>query len=219
MNVSLGIIVILLLIVVWQSSIYTTCMEFFNSAVVKAKNGDYYRVVSSYNDTEEAANKISEINLFTINLIKKLQSVYIVSKGSTPEYIKGFEVTSILLDRFRSESLSENDPVDFTKTSYTKNKGEQIALCLREKNSGYNKLHSTELLKFVMLHELAHIITPELQHSSTFWTNFRFLLDFCKKYNLYQSENYAKNNVTYCGLNIEYNPAYDAYTMSYFDSI
>jgi hypothetical protein len=213
-----NIVIILLIIVIFYDNICSTYNEFFHSIMIKSNlDGETYKVASDYIDSKEAADKMADINLFTIKLIDKLKSVYINSDAQTPEQKKGLVVTNILLSKFNSNSLSENDPIDFTKTSYTKNKGEEISLCLREKISGENKLHSSQLLKFVMLHELAHIITPELEHTPLFWNNFRFLLDFCAKYDLYRSDNYTINNTMYCGMKIEYNPFYDnRRTVSFF---
>jgi hypothetical protein len=91
-----------------------------------------------------------------------------------------------------------------------------ISLCLREKYSGKNVLHSLDILLFVMLHEIGHVITPEYNHTRRFWTNFKFLLEFCDVNDIYYSPDFDSNNVKYCSIDITYNPRYDKLLYSYF---
>lgn len=197
--------------------------EYFTmQRVTSSIDSNKYLVVNSYTDKEKAADLIAQINIFTINFIKKLKDTYltpayvVTPHMSEYEYDKGKEITIILLERFKPESLQENEPESPDKTSYTLNKGQTISLCLREKISGQNKFHDIDIIKFVLLHELGHVITPELNHSVLFWTNFRFLLEFCVKYDLYTAVDYNKTNVNYCGLNVTYTPTSDTTLSSYF---
>lgn len=188
--------------------------EFFTMTRVKSTI-DYneYAVVNSYKDKQEAADLIGKINLFTITFIKKLKEIYLetsdIADSDQLEFEKGREITLTLINRFNSKSFQENEPDSPDKTSYVTNKGDIISLCLREKVSGNNRFHNIEDLKFVTLHELSHIITPELSHTPLFWSNFKFVLIFCKKYKIYEAPNYDKDNVNYCGLTISYNPIND----------
>jgi hypothetical protein len=176
-----------------------------------------YPVVAKYENTKIAANMIGDMHIFTSNLIKKLKSVYLVDVfQQTPEYAVGINVTKLLMKRFHHDSLEENDPPSADKTSYVLNKGEIISLCLREKQSGQNKFHDLNILKFVMLHELSHMISVSVNHDVEFWTNFKFLLEFCEKYDLYKVPDYEKNNINYCGLNVSYVPSMDKKLKSYF---
>lgn len=194
--------------------------EFFTLTPIKSSvDGNIYKVDARYDDKEIAADYIGKMNVFSINLLKKMKEVYLSEDGltnETPEYMKGRDAINILLKRFNSDSFKENDSTDPNKTSYTTDKGRIIALCLREKNSGKNKLHDIELIKFVLLHELAHCITVSYDHNLDFWVNFRFLLEFCVRYNLYKSIDYVKNKTVYCGLEVEYSPLSDPNIPSYF---
>lgn len=210
----IGNSIILVLLLICIKIFYS---EFFYSTKIKAVDGNKYMVLSQYHDKDKAAELISEINIFTLKLIKELKSSYITNPDiESKDYIQGRIMTERLIHRYSSKSLRENEPVSPLQTSYTMNKGEIIALCLREKKSGMNRFHSINELKFVLLHELAHIITVEMDHSPLFWKNFKFLLEFCEKNDLYKSSNYEKNNKVYCGLNIEYNPIFDVNVKSYF---
>ncbi|MGL5936428.1 MAG: Wss1p-related putative metallopeptidase [Cetobacterium sp.] len=177
-----------------------------------------YMVVAKYQDAEKAAELIANLNSFAGNLISELKKVYLEPRIniSEKEYNKGREVVSILMRKFNPKSMRENEPDSPKNTSFTTNKGEIISMCLREKQSGENKFHDMHTLQFVFLHELAHIITKEMDHVSNFWVNFRFLLEFCKKYNLYETKNYNKENINYCGMEVTYSPLEDRNLYSYF---
>ena len=185
---------------------------------VKSKlDGNNYRVIKKYNNHNDASDMIAEMNLFTKKLIKSLRHVYLEHPDvRTSDYEIGKTFTITLMERYYPESLSENEPESPQKTSFTKNKGEEISLCLREKTSGQNKMHDADLLKFVLIHELAHVISIRLNHGKEFWVNFKFLLEFCERHDLYKSQDYKKNNTVYCGMYIRYNPAYDVNSASFF---
>jgi hypothetical protein len=217
-------IIVFLLIIIFHQYVIDTCYEYFNTTRITSNiDGRTYKVLSIYGDENRAADIIAELNKFAFDVIRSLKKYNdanidkIYDFGIKEEYLKGKDMYNILIHRFNPNAVSENEPENANTTSYTTNKGEIISLCLREKQSGKNKFHSIDVLKFVFLHELAHIVTPEYQHTDVFWNNFRFLLDFTEKENLYVSKDYAKQNELYCGINIKYNPIYDNNrTVSFF---
>lgn len=109
-----------------------------------------------------------------------------------------------LKDRFRPTNISEGSPND-KYTSYSVNKGEKIVFCLRSKDKK-EKLVKENIITFVALHELAHVMTKSVGHTDEFWTNFQFLLKIAVKLKLYQNTNYNNNPVEYCGTNITDSP-------------
>ena len=220
-DIIIVILVVMLIYCILKDPVY----DYFTMTNIKSDiDGITYPVVSKYEDKQKASDLMAGINVFTRDMIQKLKATYIdkdldpkfIETPKEVEYRKGKEVTLILLKRYNSSSLKENEPETPDKTAYTINKGDTIALCLREKVSGKNEFHDLEILKFVMLHELAHIITKELDHTQVFWTNFRFLLEFCEKNGIYTSANYFSKNSNYCGLPITYTPVLDKNLMSYF---
>lgn len=80
---------------------------------------------------------------------------------------------------------------------YTVNKGEKIGLCIEDDEN---------TLFFVVLHELAHVITKSYGHDETFWKNFEFLIKQSIKINIYDYKNYNKNPSNYCNKEILYTP-------------
>ena len=93
-------------------------------------------------------------------------------------------------------------------TAYSENKGERLAFCVTTTKAG-NKLIDENTLIFVAIHELSHIATKSIGHTTEFWQNFKFLLKNAKKINIYTPENYKENPKKYCGLKITDNPYYD----------
>ena len=59
---------------------------------------------------------------------------------------------------------------------------------------------------FVVIHELAHIMTEEIGHTPLFWENMRFLLEKAKEEGIYKPINYVKEPVQYCGMEINTTP-------------
>jgi WLM domain len=58
-------------------------------------------------------------------------------------------------------------------TSYSVNKGEKIVMCVRQKD---NSLVPKNVVMYVGIHELSHIMTSDIGHTPEFWDNFKFLL-------------------------------------------
>jgi hypothetical protein len=226
-NLAFILVILALLILLAKPALVS---RFNSSYVLATRDGRQYRVIDKYSEKEKAANLIADINHFTTRLIQELSDEYATEKDEQPildkeqaakkqrEIQRGRLIVTALQKRYNAKALIENDPPSAKETSYTQNKGEIIALCLREKITGQNKFHSLDVIKFVMLHELAHVVTPELDHSESFWNNFRFLLEFAEKKRLYSAPNFAEEPQHYCGMTIKYNPVYDdVHTKSYFD--
>lgn len=112
------------------------------------------------------------------------------------EYIKQF------CNRINKLVLLENAP-DGKYTSYTVNKGEEIALCLRSKKTG--QLHDINLVMYVVLHELAHVACPEVDHTELFKKIFVFFIKIAIILKIYKKEDYYHHPQEYCGLTINEN--------------
>lgn len=109
-----------------------------------------------------------------------------------------------LKTRFQPDNISESTPHE-KYTSYSVNKGEKIVFCLRAKNKK-EELVSENIIVFVALHELGHVMTKSVGHTDEFWNNFQFLLKIAVKLKLYQNTNYNNNPADYCGTKITDTP-------------
>jgi hypothetical protein len=157
-------------------------------------DGNVYRV-QNLPDKQEAAEKMAEIRA---NL-EKLIDHY---KGDPASM--GDPRIRIMVERFHPDNMCENDLND-DSTSYSENKGEKIVVCLRDKKPGY-PLVDTNTIMFVILHEMAHLMTTTIGHTPEFWTNFRIILNDASKIGIYQPENYAHSPKDYCGMTITDSP-------------
>jgi hypothetical protein len=87
-----------------------------------------------------------------------------------------------------------------------------MAFCLQKSEKSEEvsrKLIDEELLFFVAMHELSHVMTKSVGHTKEFWDNFKFILTEANKANMYVPVDYEKTPKEYCGMNISNNPYFD----------
>ncbi len=190
MEIAVIIFIILTLIIIY-SEVLTESFETVQK--LATDNKMYY--VQNYENNEEAANVLSRLANKSIDLID-----YVVSKYPSNQSVKRLK-EKFNPDKIR-EAEHEND-----STSYTINKGEMMHLCLRQKNSN-KSIHDDNLLMFVIIHELAHIMSQSVGHNNEFYDNFKFLLRESVKKGIYNPVDFQKTPVNYCGINVTNNPYY-----------
>ena len=61
-------------------------------------------------------------------------------------------------------------------------------------------------MMFVAIHELAHLMTKSIGHTTEFWDNMRFLLKEGIKINVYIKQDFNSIPVDYCGTKITDTP-------------
>lgn len=156
-----------------------------------------YKVIGEFPDKTKAAETLEILDNFAKKMLEILNKKYLQSKLR--------DAIIFLNNNYRSDSLVENLPNSTKNTSFVENKGEVFAVCLRQNG----EIHNMHTLQFVVLHEMAHLMTKGYGHESDFWQNFKFLLNEAKEGGIHIPKNYGRNNAKYCGLNIYYNPFYD----------
>jgi hypothetical protein len=110
------------------------------------------------------------------------------------------------LERFTPDVWVEND-MSSPDTSYSENKGQKIVVCLRDKKKPPQyPLVQENTVMFVMLHEMAHLMTETIGHTQEFWANFKRMLQDAIQIGIYTPVNYAQNPVPYCGMMITDSP-------------
>jgi len=186
------IIFIILTLIIIYSQVLTEKFETIQQ--IANDNKMYY--VQNYNQPQDAANTLSFLVNQSILLIDNLSKKYPNNNG-----------VHRLKEKFNPEKIREAEHED-NSTSYTINKGEMMHLCLRHKNNK-KSLHDKNLLMFVIIHELAHIMSTSIGHNDEFYDNFKFLLKESVQFGIYRPENFEKNPVTYCGINVTNNPYFN----------
>lgn len=161
------------------------------TSVVSTIDGRSY-TVRKLPDKVDAANKLAEISE---DLTKLVDHVYANFKDK--------EGVQQLKDNFNSRNITENTPGG-KYTAYSVNKGEQLSICLR--NVKDDTFIENNLILFVSIHELAHVMTEEVGHPPKFWSNMKFLLEEGETLGIYVPEDYGKNPKMYCGQEINSTP-------------
>ena len=109
-----------------------------------------------------------------------------------------------LVKNFNPNSFSETTP-DAQYTSYSVNKGEKIVFCLRDKTDGEN-LVKENIMTFVAIHELGHLMTKSIGHEPEFWNTFKLLLKIAIDHGIYKNINFNSTPKEYCGVKITDTP-------------
>ena len=147
-------------------------------------------IVSSSDNAPEKANTLAYINECIMKLIDHIRD------ENNHHIMK-------LCNRYTHSTLIENiDKKEYK--AYSLNKGEKIALCLENKDGSI--IEDKNILLFVTIHELAHIMSDSIGHTDEFWDHMKFLLEEAEKINLYQPVDYKKHPKNYCGMEVNSTP-------------
>lgn len=157
-------------------------VEFMKSAI----DGKEY-IVRKMPDSQEAADRLAALNVTLVKLITHLSARY----PTNPDVAR-------LAAKFNPAAVSEGG-MENGYTSYSINKGERIVMCIRQKDGGFV---DANVVVYVAVHELAHIMTTAVGHTGSFWRNFRFLLREAIAIGVYTKVDYAKKPSDYCGIKI-----------------
>lgn len=163
-----------------------------NLIYIKSKTDEDFHLVQNLPNKKKAANIMAIIK----DRIELLLN-YLKKNHRNDDRIKR------LFNRYDEDNIQETNLND-SGTSYSIDKGEQVNLCLRSKKT--QELHNINILMFVTIHELAHIMSKTYGHNQEFNNNFKFLLINAIKIGIYQNINYSKNKTNFCGMIVDNSP-------------
>ena len=155
-------------------------------------NGKSYGIQEMLPNANLTADRIAKLEKFTTDFMEYL----------TARYTNDVR-TQRLLDNL-AEIKMEESPFEDDTSSYTVNKGELIALCIRNKED--KDFHDWNTLLFVLIHELGHVASVTTGHNEEFIRNFKWLLERANEAGLYKPVDYSKSPITYCGVRVTNNP-------------
>ncbi|KAG2424929.1 hypothetical protein HXX76_014087 [Chlamydomonas incerta] len=141
-------------------------------AVQSRVDGRSY-IVQNLPDKQQAADLLGSINLDLVRLVQHMSAKF-----------PGDDRAVRLAANFDPDRVYEAGRRDIY-TSYSVNKGEKIVLCLRSRDVT-NELEEKNIIMYVAIHELAHLMTHEVGHTPTFWANNRLLLEEAVLLGLYR---------------------------------
>ncbi|KAH7492283.1 uncharacterized protein KRP23_1195 [Phytophthora ramorum] len=183
---------------------------------------NWYKVHEDLKQPTVAAETLDELNTLALSLIARLHQKYIEDPQGLerirPDKRKLVRNGIMSLKRnFRTASLEENIPSrSGGDTSYVIDKGDIFAVCVRDPTQNNQIDRDFNTLKFVMIHELAHIFTTSFGHDTLFWNNFGFLLHEAVELGAYKVTDNSKVHTPYCGITVSYSPLFDAKLDSYY---
>jgi len=163
-----------------------------NRVHIEAFNNIKYKVRES-DDKELMKKKADYLGRLDI---KAVQVINYMKENSIPNN----EIATRLQTRYSNASLSET-PITDEGAAYTINKG-PICICI-EKNGKFNDENDAF---FVILHELAHIMSNSYGHGPEFKENFNVIVKVAVKLELWKEANYEKKPEVFCGVEITSSP-------------
>ena len=167
--------------------------------VTSSVDGQTYSV-RDMPDKQQAADMMARVRLKMNKLKMHLEST-VPDKPQVKQLTRNFEAQSY---RFK-----EATP-DAEHTSYSVNKGEAVHFCLRQREGDDESIVDEEIITFVSIHEMGHMITKTIGHDADFWNNFAWLLQEAEKIGIYKHRDFKSHPVSYCGMKITDQPTYDA---------
>tara|TARA_B100000745_G_scaffold50207_1_gene30035 strand:+ start:157 stop:729 length:573 start_codon:yes stop_codon:yes gene_type:complete len=182
----------ILLVCIIAIFIYTNYIRksLYLSPITSSINSkEYY--VRNLPDKEIAADKLAELSVKLTTLTDSVDS---------KEKKVGIER---LQKYFKSDKISENIPGSLY-VAYSVNKGEELSICIREKDT--EKFIDDNTITFVAVHELAHIMSESTGHTEEFWSNMKYLLEEGSKLGIYRAVDYSQDPTIYCGMEINSTP-------------
>jgi hypothetical protein len=186
------IIVILIFVIIFNS--YNKYLQNSDLLIIEGIDGNNYYVRENF-DKDKAAETLFKLRQNLKNLI-----IFIENNSENDKEFPIYKENINLIKNKIDTVIIKETPETSSYTSYSVNKGEELFLCIRSKNT--NKIHDINDLLYVAIHEIAHIGCPEIGHTNLFFKINLYLLKKAVEFNLYKKENYNTNPREYCGIDL-----------------
>ena len=167
---------------------------------VKSSVDGFTYQVRDMPDKQSAADMMARVRIKMNKLKLHLETTF-PDKPQVKQLMRNFEA--------QAHRFQEATP-DAEFTSYSVNKGESVFFCLRQREGKDESLVQEDIITFVAIHEMGHMITKTVGHGPDFWNNFAWLLQEAERVGIYQHRDFRAHPVSYCGMKITDQPSYDA---------
>ena len=188
--VSFFVVLIFITIIYIHLETKSLDVKFVKSSI----DGNEY-LVRNEKDKQEAADLLAKIRANLTKIVDHLKNNIDLDKKAEID---------LLVRNYRPDRISESSPNN-KYTSYSINKGEKIVFCLRSRDHR-NALEREEIMMFVAIHELAHLMTASIGHTPEFWDNMKYLLQVGHRLGIKLKSDYNQDPVSYCGTKITDSP-------------
>jgi hypothetical protein len=170
-------------------------------------DNQFYKVRRRSKDKQKKADQLANLN-------NKL-NIIVTTLENDQNYTKNPAVRRLIGNWRKGVTLKEIGNLE-TDAAYVINK-QYMSFCLQDSpGSGREKgtnIEDTNLMTYVAIHELAHIMSIEIGHGPEFIQNFEFLLNYAKKLKyidpflnkevpLYIQLNQLNTADNYCGVSL-----------------
>lgn len=150
------------------------------------------RKVGDINNRQTAANYLAYINA-KVNTLVDYMNMY-----NLPD----LDTSKRLYHRWMSIELKETNSNE-KSVAYTLNKSTEIRICIRDQ---YGNFEDPNITMFVILHELAHVMSISYNHTEEFKNNFNYITHLASNLGLYKPDDFTKMPIKYCGITINTTP-------------
>jgi len=181
-------IILLLLLFVICSLLILNYNIFNDDTVTQRYNGITYKVRKSDKNTQ--LNTAKKLEYFR----NELEKVVDYCKNNN---IPTQEDADRMFKRFKLTKFNET-PTKDSSAAYVVNKGQELRVCLKGEDDND--------VMFVLLHELAHIMSKSYGHNEEFKKNMDFLVKLAAELGIYKPVDYSKTPINYCGTKITNTP-------------
>ena len=193
MRLIILILIILIIIFIFYK------INYAQMTYVKSSIDNNFYLVRDLPDKLIAANMLAKIKLNMIELVDYLD------QNKDDKYNEYKINIERLKNKIHMVNMSENNGRG-KETSYSVNKGDELVLCLRSKIN-YDKFHDTNIIQYVVLHEISHIASPVYEekynnHGPIFKKIFAFITNVAIEKGYYNKVNFNNNPAEYCGITI-----------------
>lgn len=147
-------------------------------------------LVQKKEDSKGAADVIAAVTADMVALVKHMAAKF----PDDPDVRR-------LVDNFDPSAISEGSATS-GYTSYTVDKGAKMVMCVRQDDKA-GTLVDKNVVLYVAIHELGHIMTSQIGHTDSFWMNNKRLLKEAIAEGIYTKTDFASAPAPYCGIDIK----------------
>lgn len=175
--------------------LYKSCSETFSGYSSRIYyNGKYLYITSDDEKTGEVIQRLKDVSDYVESIV-------------TYCYENDFPCSERALrlkKRWSVVELYETSPDD-ENIAYLVDKSKILKLCLRN-NYTKGEVENINTMMFVILHELAHMMSASYGHNDEFKTNFLELIKIANFLEIYDPVHYSETPTPYCNIIINTSP-------------